>query len=194
MASETPQPSSRSQRTQPLPASSSSKLARAGETIPGVGQFEYQATGERTPGGRGVLRPALRVVLLDREGAQATGALALVDTGADYTTLSDEWAELLGIDLEKDCTPMEVSIVDERTSTRYCYTGGLEIELVGEKLFLPTVMFCKGLPIAVLGRRDFFYRYLVLIDHRQKRFFLERMADPEEDDDDDPDLSVALVA
>ena len=159
---------------------------------PGIGQFKYQATGELTPGGRGVLRPALRVALLDREGSHVTGALALVDTGADYTTLSDEWAELLGIDIEKDCQPMEVSIVDKRTSIRYCYTEGLTIEVVGEKLFLPTVMFCREPPIAVLGRRDFFYRYLVLIDHRQKRFFLERMADPEEDDD--PDLDIALVA
>jgi hypothetical protein len=59
--------------------------------------------------------------------------------------------------------------------------------VVGEKMFLPVAMFCKGLPITLLGRRDFFDRYLVLLDQRNHRFFLERLIDPAEDDDDPDD-------
>lgn len=117
-------------------------------------------------------------------------AHALVDSGADYTTLSDEWAALLGIDLHRDCEEAEASVADGRPSTRYVYTEGLEIEVVGEKMFLPVAMFCKGLPITLLGRRDFFHRYLVLLDQRNHRFFLERLIDPEEDDDPDDDAEL----
>ncbi len=91
---------------------------------------------------------------------------------------------------------MEVAVADGRPSTRYCYTEGLTIEVAGESMFLPVVMFCEGLPIALLGRKDFFDRYLVLFDHRKLRFFLERLPDPETEDDDpddDPEIDRALA-
>lgn len=119
---------------------------------------------------------------------------ALVDSGADFTTLSDEWANLLGIDLERDCETEHVSVVDERPSLRYSYADGMNIEVAGELMFLPLVKFCKELPMTVLGRRDFFDRYLVLVDDRSHRFFLERLPNPEDDDpDDDVELDRELV-
>lgn len=145
-----------------------------------------------TPSGRGLTRPALPVTLLDGQGDHLAVAHARVDSGADFTTLSGEWANLLGIDLERDCERKKVSVADERPSIRYVYLDGLEIEVLGERMFLPVVMFCQGLPIALLGRRDFFRRYLVLIDQRHSRFFLERL--PNLDEDDDDELDEALVA
>ncbi len=114
-----------------------------------------------------------------------TTARALVDSGADYTTFSDEWAELLGIDLYRDCDQIEVGVADEKRSIRHVFTKGLQIEVVGEKMLLPVATFCENLPIGLLGRRDFFERYLVLFDHRNHDFFLERRVDPDEGDGDE---------
>jgi len=127
-----------------------------------------------------VLRPALPVTLLGGHGGEMTTARALIDSGADYTTFSDEWAKLLGIEFERDCERIEVGVADARRSIRHVFTRGLQIEVVGEKLLLPVVMFCQNLPIGLLGRRDFFERYLVLFDHRNHDFFLERRTDPDE--------------
>jgi|HubBroStandDraft_6_1064221.scaffolds.fasta_scaffold247370_2 hypothetical protein len=117
---------------------------------------------------------------------------ALVDSGADFTTFSDQWAELRGIDLERDCEREEVGVMDERPSWRYSYADGLNIEVAGELMFLPLVKFCKKAPFAALGRKDFFDRYLVLIDDREHRFFLERLPNPDERKRDDPDDDVGL--
>lgn len=121
---------------------------------------------------------------------------ALVDSGADFTTLSAEWADLIGIDLERDCEREYVNVVDEHLSQRYSYAEGFNIEVAGELMFLPLVKFCRKLPFAVLGRRDFFDRYLVLVDNRSHRFFLERLPDRGDDDDSDddvePDLALVL--
>jgi hypothetical protein len=117
-----------------------------------------------------------------------TTARALIDSGADYTTFSDEWAKLLGIDLDRDCDQIEVGVADAKPSTRHVFTKGLQIEVVGEKMLLPVTMFCQNLPIGLLGRRDFFERYLVLFDHRNHDFFLERRVDPDEGEGDDYDM------
>lgn len=110
---------------------------------------------------------------------------AKIDTGADITTLDADWGLRLGIDLERDCTRQEVGAASDRPVYHYCYAEGLTIKALGEDLFLPLVMFCKRRGIALLGRYDFFQRYLVLIDEPRKRFFLERLPDPVDDDEDD---------
>jgi len=145
-----------------------------------IGRFPYLATGDLAPGDIAVLRPALPVTLLGGHGGEMTTTRALVDSGADYTTFSDEWAKLLGIELERDCARIEVGVADAKHSIRHVFTKGLQIEVVGEPMLLPVVMFCQNLPIGLLGRRDFFERYLVLFDHRNHDFFLERRTDPDE--------------
>ena len=67
--------------------------------------------------------------------------------------------------------------MDKKTSKRYAYQAGLDIEVVGETLSLPLVLFGEDIPIACLGRRDFFDRYLVLFSQRQRKLFLERLMD-----------------
>ncbi len=123
-----------------------------------------------------------------------TTARARIDSGADYTTFSDEWAKLLGIDLDRDCEQIEVGVADEKRSIRHVFTKGLQIEVVGEKMQLPVTMFCQNLPIGLLGRRDFFERYLVLFDHRNNDFFLERRVDPDEGEGEDYDMESARRA
>jgi hypothetical protein len=120
--------------------------------------------------------------------------LATLDTGADITTLDADWAPQLGIDLANDCEFVEVGAASHKPVYHHCYAEGLTIDVVGEPLFLPLVMFCKREGIALLGRQDFFQRYLVLIDEPRKRFFLERMPDPVDSEDDDQDLDALATA
>jgi hypothetical protein len=197
MDSETPPKSSRSGRTQPLPIAASSILARAGEASPNIGEYEYLAAGNPEGTKYPTRRPALPVGLLDATGNRIAQARALVDSGADNTTFSAEWAQLLGISLEDDCVPVRANAAveggDKGEYLHYSYTEGLTVEVVGERMLLDVVMFCKGLPVALLGRYDFFKRYFVAIDEPHRRFFLERLREPEEDEDDDDELDAALA-
>lgn len=134
-------------------------------------------TGDSTSAGDKIVRPTLGVHLLDHVGNRVAQARAIVDSGADQTTLSHEWAELLGINLEEQCSPVEAYVAGERVATHWAYTEGLWVEVLEESLFLPVAMFCKKLPVALLGRRDFFDRYFVLFDDRKRKFYLERRPD-----------------
>jgi hypothetical protein len=142
----------------------------------------------------------LAVRLLGRHDAPQSQAIAvtraIVDSGADYTVLSTDWADLLGIELDRDCMKMRPRVAlgtphaGEPERFHYAYTDGLWVEVLGEKLLLDTVLFCADLAQTFLGRRDFFRHYLVAFDQRNLRFFLERL--PDRDEDDDPDA--VLVA
>jgi hypothetical protein len=180
-----PLKSSESKRGQP-PASEPALISAATKALT-IQERPYLFTGKRSSVSRAILRPAIGIKLLDRTGDVLTTARALVDSGADYVTFSTDWAKLLGIDIHVDCEPALASVADGRISKRYAYTEGLDVEVAGERILLPVVMFCENLPIALLGRHDFFERYLVLVDQPNHRFFLERLADIEDEDDDDPD-------
>lgn len=131
--------------------------------------------------------------MIGDDGARSATTSAMLDTGADLTTFSTEWAKQIGIDVYQDCEITKVRVADKQRSVRYAYSDGLDIEIAGHRLFLPLVMFCEGLPIALLGRRDLFNHFLVLIDQPRFRFFLERLPDPEEDENDDPDLALTAT-
>jgi hypothetical protein len=123
-------------------------------------------------------------------------ARALIDSGADFVTFSTDWAELLGIDIGGDCAPVTAAVADGRPSIHYAYTEGLEVELAGERVLLPVVMFCQDMPMPLLGRRGFFDRYLVLIDQPNLRFFLQHSTVVEDDEDPgdgaEPNTALAL--
>jgi hypothetical protein len=166
-----------------------------------VRTLPYELTGEiAVPAAGGAIprrkrRPALTVALYgtaDNESeVPLASTLAIVDSGADYTTVSDEWAKVLGIDLETDCIPVEPTTAGGPT-THYVYTGGVWIEVLRDRLLIPAIFFAKDLRRSLLGRKDFFVHYLVAFDQRNSRFFLERL--PVLDDDDDDELDKALVA
>lgn len=141
------------------------------------------------------MRPTLPLTLVRADDRPSTTQLpatrAIVDSGADRTTLPAHWARLLGIDLINDCVE-DKTITGGGEATHYAFGGGIWADLLGEQILIPLVSFAPMLPFAFLGRDDFFERYLVVVDQRGKRFFLERHPDREEDEDDDPD--VVLVA
>lgn len=146
------------------------------------------------------MRPALGIELFDDRGQVVANARGLIDSGADFVTFSTDWAELLGIDVQVDCSPAVATVADGRVSRRYVYTEGLEVGLAGERIFLPVVMFCQDMPIPLLGRHGFFDRFLVLIDQPNLRFFLQRSPEAEaeaeadgRDSDDDAEPDAALI-
>jgi hypothetical protein len=117
----------------------------------------------------------LPVTLIDESREPLAKTLALIDSGADVTTFSHSWADLMGIDFAS-CTPVDVG-----GSAHYVYTDGFEVEVLGERLVLPLVFFSMNLPIAYLSRVDFFEHYLVLFDQRSGEFHLERRVSREEE-------------
>lgn len=175
--------SSRYESDQTRPWADVGLLGAAIEAVT-VRELKYLPTGEWTEASRPILRPALDVKLFDNSGRTVANARALIDSGADFVTFSTDWAELLGVDIHADCSPATATVADGHVSKRYVYTDGLEVELAGERMLLPVVMFCESLPIALLGRRGFFERFLVLLDQSNLRFFLERLPDADENDDD----------
>jgi hypothetical protein len=156
-----------------------------------VREFPYKAIEPLTLDGKqGRLRPVLAVRLIDDEGNRIAQTRGLVDSGMDCTTLPIEWADLLGIDVARDCVPEAATQADGKDSPRQVYTDGLRIEVVDEELFLDIVHFSTTPSCAFLGRRDLFDRHLVLFDQRQKRFYLERQP-TSDDEDEDPELALA---
>jgi hypothetical protein len=172
----------------PLPPVADPLLIAAATRTAHVGRFKYLASGEYEglrSGLKAITRPALPVALIDPHDGPLAMTRGLLDSGADFTTFSHAWAEMLGIDLRADCTPVDVSIADDEQATHLMYDKGMEIEVVGERMFLPIVFFCVNLPVALLGRRDFFNRYLVLLDNRESHFYLERRLDPKQEGTED---------
>jgi hypothetical protein len=183
--------SSRSERTQPPPASTEPALSRAAQSTGSIKEFQYTTSGDWSRTRRSIWRPTLQVRLLDEYGEIVANARALIDSGSDYTVFSHEWADLLGIDLINDCLPVDQKTAAGDPCVHFMYTRGLHVEVADERYTIPLVMFCMGLPIAILGRYNFFERYLVMIDEPRRRFFLERQ--PEDHPDDDDQLDHALV-
>lgn len=196
-----PQPPRSSGSSQGQPAPPESLLAATAESSPHrVHVLPYELTGELAvptpdePTPTRLRRPALVVALygtVDNESeVPLASTLAIVDSGADYTTVSDEWARVLGVDLS-DCVPIATTTAGA-PATHYAYGGGVVIEVRRERLLIPVIHFAEDLRQSLLGRRDFFMHYLVAFDQRHSRFFLERL--PALDDDDDDELDRVAVA
>jgi Aspartyl protease len=123
-----------------------------------------------------VPRPALPIELVRLDGKVLNPIRAIVDSGADATTLPIEWARQLGIDVDRDCVREPCGTAGGET-TGFVYLGSVKAIVLGEHITL-TVTFNEGLDVALLGRRDFFFWYKVEFDQRAKSFTLERYVEP----------------
>jgi len=81
------------------------------------------------------------------------------------------WAKQLGID-QADCRQENCNTVAGPT-VQYIWDAGVdaEIQALGVKVHL-NACFSEGLPIVLLGRHDFFQRFLVSFDQRAQTFTL----------------------
>jgi hypothetical protein len=108
--------------------------------------------------------------------AKTFAVLALIDSGADMSVLPYEFANVLGIDLST-CDQTSVQVASG-TSSMYVCPSGITAEAFGVSFQLNGVFASTGIPL--LGRLDFFSRFLVEIDQRNHKFKLR----PYNNDDD----------
>jgi hypothetical protein len=93
----------------------------------------------------------------------------LADSGCDFSTFPIPWAEDLGIDLAS-CHKTEGNTAGG-TVTKYLYQPGVDAITFGKKIHL-AAFFSPGLPIALLGREDFFRYFRASFDQRAETFDL----------------------
>jgi len=94
---------------------------------------------------------------------------ALLDSGADASVFPIELAELLGVSLP-ECRKEAFDSADG-DGTEFVWDEPLTATFDGQTVQL-TAAFADT-PIALLGRHDFFIRYLVTINQRDRVFVLQ---------------------
>lgn len=152
--------SSKSRRTAQQPASTEKKGGKPSR------EFPYRAVGA------GVLKPAVPIALVGPNGNPTAPQLALVDSGCDYSTFPRAWAEPLGIDFDADCEPIVGNTASGEDRTQRAYVPGIHGLLMGHNIPLAAI-FNPMLPVALLGREDFFGFFKVAFDQRRQRFRLD---------------------
>lgn len=86
--------------------------------------------------------------------------------------LPGDLAKALGLDLAADCTQTTGSTAGG-TTTNYEYAPGIDAIVMGKKIHL-SCTFNEGLPVVLLGRKDFFALFKVAFDEQAQQFTLER--------------------
>jgi hypothetical protein len=88
----------------------------------------------------------------------------LVDSGADGSVFPEEFAETLGVDLEK-CEQAKVH-TGNGLAIHYCHAEPVKALIAGRKVDLRGTFGPIGVP--VLGREDFFSQFYVEVDERNR--------------------------
>jgi hypothetical protein len=123
------------------------------------------------------LVPALDIRLRGSNGRLQPETPAIIDSGADISTFPGEWAKSLGIKLD-------LSFCEEKTARTaggptpvWSYPQGIHVVIEGVEHFLKAD-FCEKLEVPLLGRQDFFMKYRVCFDERERTFTLEAYPEP----------------
>ena len=87
----------------------------------------------------------------------------LFDTGADYTCLSDQWLEILGLPAES-CLPEELELADGSTVTGLL--GFVDAELDERRFRLP-VVFSNVFEFDLIGRIGLLDQFQIIHDARE---------------------------
>lgn len=105
-------------------------------------------------------------------GKQSPPLSALVDSGCDCSTFPKAWAALLGIDFQADCEAIEGHTASGTNNHQRRYQPGIHGLVHGHKVPLHAI-FNPHIPIALVGRDDFFEFFKIEFDQRKKVFWLE---------------------
>jgi len=132
--------------------------------------FHYKTV--KRPDGTEVKTPSIPVVFSGKEKFET---LALLDSGADISAMSKDVADILGLDLSGNIEPSygiggkvdsvesKVSIFVEKGHEKYTF-------IIPVKVILGNYDF----PI-LLGRYNFFDKFVISFDEAQKRVSLKRI-------------------
>ena len=125
-------------------------------------EFEYAALGRGS-----VLKPAIEARVYALDGREFPLRL-LPDSGADCAVFPLDFAEVLGVDLAK-CKDVLVDTGDGLAVHQH-FAQGIRA-VVGEHELQLEVRFARiGIP--VLGRKNFFEAFKVLVDERERKVVL----------------------
>ncbi len=120
--------------------------------------------------GGGCLMPGVPLKLIKPSGAMRPQIYGLVDSGCDWSNFPFDWADDLGIDISA-CEEV-VGNTAGGDATKYHYPPGIDAIVFGRKIHL-AAFFSPGLPLALLGREDFFQYFRASFDQRSLCFDLE---------------------
>lgn len=110
--------------------------------------------------------------LVGPNGHQTPQQLALVDSGCDFSTFPSAWAKPLGIDFMADCEEIDGNTASGKDNSQRIYKPGIHGLVAGKKVPLRAI-FNPKIPIALLGREDFFAYFKVSFDQQAKTFRLQ---------------------
>jgi hypothetical protein len=113
--------------------------------------------------------PGVPIKLLKLDGSIRPQTYGLADSGCDFSNFPFAWAEDLGVDLE-DCHETEGNTAGG-TAKKFLYPPGIDAIIFGKKIHV-AAFFSPGLPIALLGREDFFHYFHAHFDQRAQSFHL----------------------
>jgi hypothetical protein len=120
------------------------------------------------------LVPAIPVTLLDDRGEPVVQVRALIDSGANSSCFPYAFAELLGIHLYSESLESVIQTASGSSSIYVC-PKDIEVTIFGQKIRLKAAF--GPVPIAILGRKDFFSQFSVTIDEPNQSFTLKRYED-----------------
>jgi hypothetical protein len=114
--------------------------------------------------------PGVPLRLVKPDGAMRPQIYGLADSGCDCSTFPIDWAKDLGIDLG-ECAQTTGNTAGG-TVEKYLYVPGVDAIVFGRKIHL-SAFFSPGLPLALLGREDFFSYFRASFDQRSLSFRLD---------------------
>jgi hypothetical protein len=111
--------------------------------------------------------------------------MALVDTGAEYSCMSVELGERLGVDLSR-CDPMTTHVgIGEPIQEALWWNDSPEggdrespmVRVMGHEIPIAPIL-RETMDIVALGRHDFLASFKFSCDERERRFILELYDEP----------------
>lgn len=113
--------------------------------------------------------PLIDVELIGKEGKKFL-AKALIDSGADFSLFSSEIGEYLGIEIKKG---QRLTLYGIGGKIRG-YLHSLPLKVEGE-IFNCKIVFSNEIGnVAILGRNNFFYPFLITFNEKDKKIFIKK--------------------
>ncbi len=136
-------------------------------------KFEYSTAAKngqpfKNERGRIVKRPILQLLLTDKNGGEFIGR-GMVDSGADTTTVNIEYAEVLGVPLDK-ANPLSIMGIGETKPVVYPGTFVFEIKDMRTKIEVPAWYIDSPNVDILLGQEDFFDQFRIKFERDHNAF------------------------
>ncbi len=133
--------------------------------------FKYKTV--KRPDGSYVRTPSIPITLMGRLGQ--IDSIALIDSGADISAISEEFAELLGLDLDNEIDSA-YGIGGKVDSIETFMTILIEKGHESYNIGLPVKVILGGYDFPILlGRNGFFDKFIISFDESKQRVSLKKV-------------------